>query len=93
MMVDKFLPLIEAKWPRFKRNNHIWIKQYNVKSHFDESDVYFKETVSLSFFKIHLMCQSHNSPDIDVLDQCLSFTSATSDGNKVRGSNNYKLAH
>ncbi|XP_057548213.1 uncharacterized protein LOC130826661 [Amaranthus tricolor] len=67
MIVHKILPAIRSKWPPHLSKT-IFIQQDNAKPHILNDDVVFREVATLDGFSFHLVQQSPNSPDMNVLD-------------------------
>jgi hypothetical protein len=67
-MIEKVLPAIRAKWPRDDVNKPIYIQQDNTPYHIEVHDLLFCEATQQYGFDIHLICQSINSSDFNILD-------------------------
>ena len=66
--IEKLLPAIELLWPQEDVGKTIFIQQDNAKPHLLPNDPAFAEAVANSRFKIKLIQQPANSPDLNVLD-------------------------
>ena len=67
MLSDNILTAIKEKWPE-DASKTIYIQQDNAKPHILNNDPIFWEAANQDAFKIHLVQQPPNSPDINVLD-------------------------
>jgi len=66
--INKVLPFIMDKWSIEDTGNPIFIQQDNVRTHIDSNDEEFCEGAKKNGFNIRLMCQSRNSPELNVLN-------------------------
>ncbi|KAM3221949.1 hypothetical protein P3L10_021219 [Capsicum annuum] len=67
-LINEVLPAIKTKWPREDLNSTIFIQQDNARTHIQPNDEEFCRAAIQDGFDIRLMCQSPNSPDLNVLD-------------------------
>ncbi|XP_042019122.1 uncharacterized protein LOC121766961 [Salvia splendens] len=66
-LLNQIIPSIKAKWPA-NASKKIFIQQDNVKPHLRAADHHFEALASTDGFEFHLISQSTNSPDTNVLD-------------------------
>ncbi|XP_057793023.1 uncharacterized protein LOC131009627 [Salvia miltiorrhiza] len=62
------IPAIKEKWPKSAGIKHIIIQQDNARPHFNKDDPDFIVAANSDGFKIDLVCQPANSPDLNVND-------------------------
>ncbi|KAM3377922.1 hypothetical protein P3S68_010335 [Capsicum galapagoense] len=67
-LINEVLPAIKAKWSREDLNSTIFIQQDNARTHIQPNGEEFCRAATQDGFDIRLMCQTHNSPDLNVLD-------------------------
>ncbi|XP_057770858.1 uncharacterized protein LOC130990650 [Salvia miltiorrhiza] len=67
-IIKQVIPAIKEKWPKSYQLKHIIIQQDNAKPHFNKDDPDFIVAANSDGFKIELVCQPANSPDLNVND-------------------------
>ena len=65
-LIEKVLPAIKEKWPRYASHDPIYIQQDNARTLIDTNDVEFCQAAKEDGFNIHLMCKPANSRDMNV---------------------------
>jgi hypothetical protein len=66
--IEKVIPAIKEKWPRYEIGQPIFIQQDNARCHVNEDDIEFRQAVSQDGFDIWLMCRPPNSQEPNVSD-------------------------
>ncbi|XP_074283005.1 uncharacterized protein LOC141607550 [Silene latifolia] len=67
MVINSVLPAIKAKWPSCL-GKHVIIQQDNARPHINNDDPDFKKAATADGWRIELVYQTPNSPDLNVLD-------------------------
>ncbi|XP_074289426.1 uncharacterized protein LOC141614577 [Silene latifolia] len=67
MVINSVLPAIKAKWPSCL-GKHVIIQQDNARPHINNDDPDFKKAATTDGWRIELVYQTPNSPDLNVLD-------------------------
>src|SRR5438128_528556 len=67
-LVNKVLPAIKEKWPSMERGRTVYIQQDNARTHIAADDPVFLAAATADDWDIRLVCQSPNSPDLNILD-------------------------
>ncbi|XP_057780176.1 uncharacterized protein LOC130998786 [Salvia miltiorrhiza] len=67
-IIKEIIPAIKEKWPKSYQLKHIIIQRDNAKPHFNKDDPDFITAANSDGFKVELVCQPANSPDLNVND-------------------------
>ena len=67
MLLDKVIPAIKSKWPTHE-SKCVKIQQDNARPHISPSDAEIMNACTQDGWKMQLVCQPPNSPDLNVLD-------------------------
>ena len=67
MLLEKVIPAIKSKWPAHE-TKRVKIQQDNARPHISPSDHDIVRACTEGSWKIDLVCQPPNSPDLNVLD-------------------------
>ncbi|ETW06354.1 hypothetical protein H310_02634 [Aphanomyces invadans] len=70
LLLNQLLPAIKRQWVRANGdvNGTIYVQQDNARPHISVDDAEFVQAAAYGGWKIQLMCQPPQSPDLNVLD-------------------------